>query len=460
MTRSASFAAEARENLRLALPLIGTQIAVIGMGTVDTILAGRISADALAAVAVGANVSFLPLVFFMGLCGAVSPIVAHRVGASDASATIGEFARGALAAAVAIGLAWIVLLQLAAGPLLDWLQLEPPVRALAEPYLRVLALEGLPFSVCFVFRGVAEGHGLTRIPLVAGVTGAVCNVVLAYTLAFGAFGAPALGPLGIGCATVTAACVIVVVFVVAFEAAPPLRALRLWRPEPPPLLRSAREILVLGGPIALIMTAEAWLFIIGGLLMARFGGDVVAAHQVAINFASLTFMVPLSIGLATTVRVGHAAGAGAHALVAIRGRAGMLLGMAFALVSASLMTVVPRPIVALYTQAPDVAAYAVRFLSLAAVFQLFDCVQATANGALRGLKDTTYPMAITVTAYWLVGMPLGVYLAFRTALGPAGIWVGFIAGLATAAAGLTLRFLHVTRRPTFVGAVEAAPFAD
>jgi len=437
------FLAEARENLRLALPLMAAQIVVVGMGTVDTILAGRLSADALAAVAVGANVSFLPLVFFMGVCMAVSPIVAHRVGAMQPAATIGSFVRGALAAAVLIGCVWVTALELAVDPMLDWLALAPAVRALAEPYLRVLALEGLPFSLCFVLRGTAEGHGLPRIPLVAGLVGALCNVAAAVVLAFGLLGAPRLGSLGIGCATVGAAWVIVGVFFVAFHVAPPLRALRLWRGAWPDVAGAAREVLALGGPIGLIMTAEAWLFIIGGLLMARFGGEVVAAHQVAINFASLTFMVPLSIGLATTVRVGQAAGAGKRAWVAVRGRAGMLLGMAFALVSASVMTFAPASIVAVYTAAPDIAARAIRFLSFAAVFQVFDCVQATANGALRGLKDTTYPMVITVTAYWLVGMPLGVWLAFFTDTGPSGIWIGFIAGLATAAAGLTVRFLRV-----------------
>jgi MATE family multidrug resistance protein len=452
MHRLRVLTAEARANLQLALPLIAAQIAVVGMGTVDTILAGRISGDALAAVAIGANVSFLPLVFFMGVCMAVSPIVAQRVGAGHPAAAIGGFVRGALVAGTLLGLAWIALVQLSVDPVLDWLALEPPVRALAEPYLRVLAFAGLPFSLCFVLRGTAEGHGLTRVPLIAGLSGAFCNVAGAYTLAFGAFGAPALGPLGIGCATVGAAWVIVLVFLASFHYAPPLRALHLWRRGGPDVRQSAREILSVGGPIGLIMAAEAWLFIIGGLLMARFGGEVVAAHQVAINFASLTFMVPLSIGLATTVRVGQAAGAGRRAWVAVRGRVGMLLGMAFALVSASGMTLFPTAIAALYTDAAGVTARAAHFLSFAAVFQLFDCIQATANGALRGLKDTKYPMVITVTAYWLVGMPLGVRLAFFTDAGPSGIWIGFIAGLATAATGLAWRFLrlagHTERAPT------------
>jgi len=231
-------------------------------------------------------------------------------------------------------------------------------------------------------------------------------------------------------------------YVVLFARSATLRRLTLWRWERPRLDREMFEIASVGGPIALILTAEAWLFIVGALLMARFGGEVVAAHQIASNFASLNFMVPLSIGLATTVRVGHAAGAGRHAEVALRGRAGMLLGAAFALVSASIMTLLPGRVVAVYTDAPGVAALAVRFLAFAAVFQLADCVQATANGALRGIKDTRVPMLITVGAYWMVGLPLSAWLAFRTGLGPRGIWVGFIVGLALAAMGLSWRFLR------------------
>jgi MATE family multidrug resistance protein len=153
----------------------------------------------------------------------------------------------------------------------------------------------------------------------------------------------------------------------------------------------------------------------------------------------------MSIGMATTVRVGIAAGAGDAAAVRLRGLAGIGMGACFAAVSASLMALLPRPIVAPYTDAPGVAALAAGFLAYAAVFQVADCVQATANGALRGVKDTRVPMLITVSAYWLVGLPLAVALAFHTALGPVGVWVGFIAGLAVAAAGLSARFLHRAR---------------
>jgi MATE family multidrug resistance protein len=275
---------------------------------------------------------------------------------------------------------------------------------------------------------------------------------------YGKLGLPALGAVGTGWATLTASCLMVLVYLVSFRRYPELRRLALWRRAWPSVPHGElREMVTVGWPIAFMLTAEAWLFIIGTLLMARFGREVVAAHQVAINFASLTFMVPLSIGLTTTVRVGQAAGAGLAHEVALRGRAGILLGALFALASASVMALVPGLVVALYTDEPGVADRAVRFLTFAALFQVADCVQATANGALRGVKDTRFPMIITVGAYWGIGAPLAAGLGFGTSLGASGIWIGFIAGLAAAAAGLSWRFMHHAplTAPTFrAAAVE------
>lgn len=436
--------AELRANLALALPLLAAQLLFISMGTVDTIVAGRLGAAPLAAVAVGSNLWFMLFVPFWGLFMAVSPIVAQRLGAGRPVAESGLFLRGALVLAAGLGVAWMLALLVLIGPVLDLLNLEPQTRAYAEGYLRAIAPGAPAFALFFALRNAAEGHGQARATLWAGLTGFVVNALLAYGLANGAWGLPALGPRGCGIATALAGIAMVLAFVAMYRWHPALRELRLygrggWRPG-----AATWEILRLGGPIALIITAEAWLFLIGALLMARFGTDAVAAHQIAINFASITFMVPMSIGMATTVRVGYAAGAGDIAAARLRGFAGISMGACFALVSASLMALLPGAIVALYTDAAGVAPLAVGFLFFAAVFQIADCVQATSNGALRGIKDTRVPMLITVSAYWLVGLPLAVMLAFETALGPSGIWVGFIAGLAVAALGLSLRFRSKT----------------
>jgi len=442
---SPNLRAELRANLALALPLLAAQLLFISMGTVDTIVAGRLGAAPLAAVAVGSNLWFMIFVLFWGLFMAVSPIVAQRFGAGRPPRECGAFLRGALGLAAVLGAGWLALLLLVIEPVLALLQLEPATHALAAGYLRAIAPGTVPFALFFALRNAAEGAGQTRATLWAGLVGFLVNAALDYGLAFGAWGLPAMGAIGCGVASAVAGTAMVLAFAVMYRWHPRLRELELyrrdgWRPG-----AAAGEVLRLGGPIALIITAEAWLFLVGGLLMARFGTDAVAAHQIAINFASITFMVPMSIGMATTVRVGYAAGAGDGAAVRLRGLAGIGMGACFALVSASLMALLPAAIVSLYTDAAGVSALAAGFLYYAAVFQVADCVQATANGALRGIKDARVPMLITVSAYWLLGLPLAVTLAFQTQLGPPGIWLGFIAGLAAAAAGLAARFLRRTR---------------
>lgn len=434
---------EARANFRLAAPLIAAQLSFVSMGTVDTILAGRLGATQLAAVAVGSNAWFLSLVMIMGLTMAISPIVAQRVGAQQSPPQIGRFLRGALLLALLLGVLWCALVQLAVEPVLALLNLDARTHGFAEPYMRVLSLAALPFSLAFVLRNGAEGHGLAKVALIASLIGALVNAVMAWILMYGRLGAPAMGPVGAGWATMIGAWSIVVSYALLYTFTPQLRALRLHgRPR---IERETLEIFSVGLPIAAIVGAEAGLFCMGALMMARFGPDVVAAHQIAINFASLAFMVPLSIGMATTVRVGHAAGAGDLRGVALRGRTGIMMSVCFALLSASLMALAPVAIVAVYTDVEAVVGMAARFLGYAAIFQIFDCIQATANGALRGIKDTRLPMAITLFAYWAIGMPLAAGLAFGTQTGPAGVWYGFIAGLAVAAAGLSWRFLRHTR---------------
>ena len=446
MSTKSDLVSEAASNLRLAGPLVVAQLTFVSMGAVDTIIAGRLGAPQLAAVAVGTNVWFLLFVVFLGIFMAVSPIVSQRHGAGRPGAETGGFIRGAVALAFLLGLFWLAAMLLSAGPILDLLALEPVTRGFADGYVHAVAWSSVPLTLFFALRNGAEGYNQTRPTLWAGLAGFAVNAVLAYGLANGAWGLPALGPTGCGVATVIGGWTMVAAFIAMYRWHPRLQELDLLRPGLPRLEAQTWEIFRVGLPIALIVSAEAWLFMVGALLMARFGTEVVGAHQIAINFASVVFMVPLSIGMATSVRVGHAAGAGASAAeLRLRGSAGIGLGALFAVASGLLMALVPQWIVAAYTADAGVAALAVRFLYFAAIFQIFDCVQATSNGALRGLKDTRLPMAITVSAYWLVGFPIAISLAFHTGIGPAGIWCGFIGGLAVAAIGLSLRFRHETK---------------
>lgn len=440
------FLAEARASLKLAIPLIAAQLAAIGMGMVDTIMAGRLGARELAAVAVGSNINMALFVFFMGVLMACSPIIAQRAGAGVADERVGGFAREALVLALVLGALWIAVVHLISRPILSQLGLQAATVDLADEFLQAVSWSAVPLCLWFVLRYIAEGLGQTRPIFVAGMAGFVSNALFAWLLIYGHWGLPRLGAVGCGWATTIACALMTLILALHYVWQTRLREVQLFRCARIRLSAVSQEVLRLGLPIGLILLAEAGLFSAAALLMARFGDQTIAAYQVAINFASMMFMIPLGLGLATTVRVGQAMGAGKYVEARYRGRVGMQLGLLNAASNALLMILFARQIVAVYTESIAIAAQAVSFLWLAAFFQFFDGLQVTANGALRGIKDTRVPMLVTVIAYWLIGMPVALWLAFRTPLGAAGVWWGLTAGLGVAALGLSLRFLDKAGR--------------
>lgn len=446
MISSSSFRAEVRANLRIAVPLIAAQMAGVGMGTIDTVMAGRISDAALAAVSVGSNLNVTFFVFMMGVLMACSPIVAQRAGAGHADLRVGAFVREALLLAVGLAALWTATAHLLAAPILTHIGLVPDTATTAVQFLRAYSWSSFGFCIWFVLRYTAEGVGTTRPIFWSGVVGLCSNLLFDWIFMYGKFGFPAMGAVGCGWATTLSSLLMAAVLAVQYSWHEPLRVFQILQRVRPHLEREAREILRLGIPIGLILTAEAGLFVAVSLLMARFGDEAVAAYQVALNFASVMFMIPLGVGLATTVRVGHAAGAGDPAEARQRGYVGMCLGAINAASNAALMLLFPAFIAGFYTDNGKIVSIAAAYLCLAAAFQLFDGLQVTANGALRGIKDTRIPMLITVAAYWLVGMPVALWLAFRAGLGPSGLWWGLTAGLAVAALGLSLRFRSKSQR--------------
>jgi len=447
MYTRASVRREAGASLSLATPIIAAQLSIMGMGAVDTIMAGRYSGAALAAVAVGANLWFLPFVFFMGLFMAVSPVVAHHVGARKPDKQIGDFSRGAMLMALVVGVLWMIAAKWLSPLVVTRLGLHEQTEAYALGYLAAVSWAAPVFAVGFVLRSTAEGRGVSRAVMLAGVVAFPLNALFDWLLMYGHWGFPRMGPTGCGVATALSSVVMLAAYLFAFARWRSLRSLQVLRLEPARFDGAiVRDILRLGLPIAFILSAEASLFQVSALLMARFGEIAVAAHQVAINFAAVCFMVPMSLGMATTVRVGQAAGAGEPREARMRGFVGIGLGLSSALLSAAIMLFFPAVVVAIYTDVPEVADMAIRFLGIAAVFQVFDCLQATANGALRGLKDTRVPMLLTVAAYWMIGMGVAIGTAFWAGVGPMGLWWGLVAGLAAAAVGLNLRFARRSGR--------------
>lgn len=437
---------ETRTLLRLAAPLIFGQVATLAMNFVDTVMAGRLSAEALAAVALGGAVWSSLFLFVIGTLSVLSPWVAQLAGAG-AFPEVAPVVRqtGWIAAALA-GLTILVMWR--AEGLLALFDVQPGVLSLAAGYLDALAW-GVPGIFLYMtLRYVSEGLAHTRPVLYVALLGLPFNVAGNWILMYGELGAPALGAIGCGYATAIVFSVqglAMALYVTRSSVFDRVRPLLRWAA---PEVRAIGELLWVGVPIGVALFLEVSLFATVALLMASFGTVAVAAHQIAFNFCALTFMVPLGISMATTVRVGQAAGRRDPAGVRLAGWIGIGLAMAVQIVTAAVMLAVPGWIARIYTADPAVRAVGVQLLMLGAVFQLSDGAQVSAAGALRGIKDTRVPMIITVIAYWVVGLPAGYALGLHTALGPRGLWCGFIGGLTVAAVLLAWRFYRKVRPDT------------
>ena len=438
---------EAAATLRLAGPLIGGQLAYLGLNVIDTVMAGNLSAETLAAVAVGASIWSSLNVFLLGVLLNVSAFVAQDdgEGTEEARSRIGPFVRQALW--VALGLsAFTIVVAFSFRPVLALLGLPAALIPTITGYLKALTW-GIPaWGVYLVLRFFSEGLGATRPTLGIGLLGLPVNAFANWILMYGALGTPALGAVGCGHATAAVwwlECLTMALYVLVH---PRYREHRLWarldRPDPAKI----REILRVGLPVGIALVAEVGMFSAVALVMGSLGTVTVAGHQVALNFTALLFMIPLGISMAVTVRVANAVGRRDAAGVQRAGWVGVGLALAIQAVNATVMLTFPRFIAGLYTDDPEVIGMAVTLLFYAALFQLSDGLQISSAGALRGLKDTRVPMFVTGFAYWGVGLPGGLLLAFPGGLGAEGLWIGLIAGLTVAAGLLAWRLASVSQR--------------
>lgn len=444
--------------VRLALPLILAQLAAIGSNVIDTLLSGHYSAHVLGAVAVGAGVWSLAIVSGIGVMMAVPPSVSQLDGAARRH-EVGAVFRQALWLALGLGvLLWFAVRH--AEPLIRSIGVAPSLYRSVDEFLQAISW-GAPALTCyFALRGLSEGLSLTRPSMYFSLGGLVLLVPLGYVFMFGKLGLPPQGARGCGIATATVLWLEMSGFAIYVLRHRHYRGLGLLERFEWPQWRRIGHLLHIGLPMAITLLAEAGLFVATALLIGSMGEDVVASHQVAINVASLFFMIPLGLAMAITVRVGNAVGRGDAKGVRYAGFCGIGLTLLTQLVSAGVMLGLPHMIASLYTRDATVIALAARLLVLAGVFQFSDGIQVASNGALRGLKDTRMPMAITLFAYWLVGMPVGWWLAFHQGLGARGMWMGLIAGLTVAAVLLFARFWRSSRHPHWVApsALETLPY--
>lgn len=441
---SSNWRQEVRAILRLAGPLIVNNLAVAGMQFADAVMAGRLGAEALAAVAVGGSVWFLGLTLMLGLMMAISPIAARHYGAGK-PALIGRYTRQGLWLSAALGLTIFVLAQLLVEPALKFVGVAEEFRDLTVGYVRAIMI-GAP-AICgfFAFRFTTEGIGRTRPIMFTSLFALACNVFLNYVLMFGHFGAPALGAVGCGLGSAITMWLIMIGLGTYIYLNPRYRPLQIFVRVVPIRIPVIREIFALGMPIAMTITAEAGLFSAVSILMGTRGANIAAAHQIAINFAATMFMIPLAFSSASTVRVGYALGAGDPAAARFGGATGITMCGAFMACTAIVLLVFRDAVVSLYTNDSTVQAIAISLLLMAAIFQVGDGVQIGAAGSLRGYKDTRVPMIINIFSYWLLAFPLAYLAAVRYRLEPQYVWAAFVLGLSVAAILLTIRYARVSK---------------
>lgn len=421
--------------VRLALPVSLVTVSTMTMGVADTIMVGRVSATDLAAVALGNLYFFGAVVFGMGVLFALDPVISQAVGAGDRVAVARGLQRGGVLAAVLTVLAILVLLP--SGPLLSLLRQPPDVVPVAAGYALACVPGVLPFYLFHVLRQSLQAMGRVAPLLVVVLAGNVANIFFNWVLIYGNLGFPAMGAVGSGWATSLSRWFMALLLLAVTW---PLlgRYLRPFRPEamaPEPLIRFVR----LGAPIGGQQLLEFGVFGAAGLLMGLMGTVPMASHQVALNLASLTFMVPLGVAQAGTVLVGQAVGRG-DAPAARRAAGGALIvGVGFMALTAVLFLALPGPLARAYSADAQVVALASVLIPIAGVFQVFDGTQVVALGALRGVADTRLPMVINLVGFWGLGLPVSAALGLRTALGPRGVWIGLAVGIALVALLLLAR---------------------
>lgn len=443
MNRTDRLRQELSAATRLAAPVALVQLGIMLMGVVDTMMLGRVSAEALAAGALGNIVSVLLLIFGGGVLAALDPLVAQADGAGDTAAVSAHLQRGAvlaLALAIPFGLLlWEV------SPVLRLVGQPEAVIGDAAAYARGI-IWGLPAYFLFVaFRQTLQAMSIVRPTAVAIVAGNLINVVGNWTLIFGHFGFPALGVAGSAYSTSLSRWAMFIWLLWAARGALAVYWQGLTR-EAADLKRHLR-LLRIGLPIGFHQSIEILFFATLALLVGRMGVVPLAGHQIAINLASLSFMVPLGIAGAAATRVGNAIGRqdmpGARRAAAIC----LFLGAGTMLAFAVLFALIPEPLARLYTHDREVIAMTALLLPIAAVFQVFDGVQTVSAGVLRGAADTTFPAALALLGFWALGLPAGLYLAYQAGQGPAGLWWGMNVGLAAVSLFLVARIAQRFRGP-------------
>jgi putative efflux protein, MATE family len=441
-----------RKTLALASPIIAGQVGQMLMGWADTLMVGRVGVVPLAACAFANTLLAVVFVFGFGVMSSVTVRASQAFGAGRGTEVVH---RAGILLGAGLG-AVLLCILLALLPVLHWFGQPPDVNAAAPGYLVLTAMSLVPAMMLTAEKGFAESLSRPWLPFWIVLGGVLLNVLLNWIFIFGKLGAPALGLTGAGLATFLARCVAVAALMLCMRRSSYFRKFLVRADDGRTIGSELRALLRIGLPAGGQLLAEVTAFASASIMMGWIGVNALAAHQIAITCAATTFMVPLGLGMAVTVRVGQTLGAGALNDVRPIAFGGLGMGVGVMACTAVGFLLFPQQIAGLFVADPAVRSVAATLLVIAGMFQIVDGAQIIMMNALRGLSDVSVPMGIAVGSYWGVALPTSWLLAFPVGLGPQGIWIGLAAGLLAASVALTWRFWRKSSSARLASAYRAA----
>jgi len=442
-TRLTRFKREATILLRIGFPVMIGNLLQVSMSFVDTVMAGNLSPEDLAAVAVGSSLLMPVFILGIGILMGISPIVAHHFGARELD-QIGPTGRNGLVLAILLGIPSAIVLWFTE-PLLVFMGVDAALYPKTTGYAEAVSLGIIPVYIYLALKYFNEGLAVTKPAMWISFLGLLFNIGGNYVLMYGKLGFPAMGAVGTGYATALVMTVMSLSMIIYTYRKPAYKDYQLFTNVLRAKWRYLSELIRIGGPNGLSMWMEVTMFAVVALIIGSMGTLEVAAHQIALNFASVTFMLAYGVSSGITVRVGQVFGRYGLEDARYSGRVGILIATGIMAGTAILMFGAPELIIGLYTDDPDLIQRAIVLLYLAAIFQLSDGLQVSGSGALRGLKDTTIPMYVNFLSYWVIGLPSGWLMGIHLGYGPEGLWTGLIFGLTTAAILHNVRFYLISR---------------
>ena len=439
------YPARTRQFFIVLLPILITQVSLIAPGFFNTVMAGHISKEDLAGIAVGASIFFPVFGAFMGLVSGLTPVIAQHYGARR-TLEIRRVVQQSFYWATILSMLLLIVGVLTVPYLVRALALEPVVEDITMEYLSYIALGLIPVAPAIVLRNFIDAHGRTRLTMYITMTTIPINIVLNYIFMYGACGVPAFGGAGAGLGAALSYCVFLVLNILAVLRIKQFAGYYVLARLPRPILGDWWALLKICVPIGLTVFCEQSIFGAVGLLMAAYGTTVLAAHQAAMNFTTIVYMLPLSVSMAITILVGYEVGGGRENGARAYIRLSRVLTLVFVGVIALVLAAMRDSVAALYTTNPEVQELLRVFLLYALVMQFCDCVNAPLQGALRGYKDVTVTFWLAVLSFWGIGLPAGYALAAWTELGPYGYWAGLNGGILVGAVLLMIRLRIIEQR--------------